>query len=213
MTRQYNQIYQCANCGCTTTTETSFGRWIRGNPKLESRNGLAVYDIDYIVHRFKTFEGREYQFIMLIEVKTHNSTMPDAQKDTLFILAQLIENRRTNNAMREGNSNQVVRKKLSNGPLYVHSMVSGKKVRVKCFGVYQLVFSGSGPDDSETIKWNKKSIDTDTLTRLLNFDIDPDTFVDIAESTRNRHKKKKDQLFLIDQVNASDPVFVKESAR
>jgi hypothetical protein len=199
MTRQYNQIYQCANCGCTTTTETSFGRWIRGNPSLESRNGLAVYDIDYIVHRFKTFDGREYQFLMLVEVKTHNSTMPDAQKDTLFILAQLIENRRMNNAMRGGNSQHVVRKKLSTGPLYAHSMMSGKKVRVKCFGVYQLVFSGNGPDDSETIKWNKKLIDTATLTQLLNFDIDPDTFFDIKESMRDRHKQKKSQLLLLDE--------------
>jgi len=127
MTRQYNQTYQCANCGCSTTTETSFGRWIRDNPRLDSRDGLVVYDVDYIVHKYKTVErpgklSREFQLMMLVEVKTRNSDVTEEQRDTLYILNQIIENRKANRNTKA--AMQSNRHRCSNGPLRVWSAKS-----------------------------------------------------------------------------------------
>jgi hypothetical protein len=73
-----------------TTAETSFGRWIRSNRTLSSANGYCVYDIDYIVHKFRTDEyKRDWQLLMMVEAKTRNSNVSDAQRDSLYILSQL----------------------------------------------------------------------------------------------------------------------------
>ena len=198
MTRQYNQQFQCASCGCTTTTETSFGRWLRSNPRLDSRDGFTAYDIDYVVHKYKTVAGnggtnRDYQLIMLVEVKTKNGTVSESQRDTLYILSQIIENRRGNRHTGKASHNNWHRN--SSGPLKVFSSANQKYVSVRCYGFYTLRFSNLGPDDSDDIFWNKKKIDTDTLEKLLNFDIDPDTFIDINEALRNRHSQPAKPLF------------------
>lgn len=102
MTRQFNQRFACSNCGCEMTAETSFGRWIRENKNLDSaENGICIYDIDYIVHKFKTHYGKTFQLMMLVEVKTRNSSMTDAQRDTLYMLSQLTQNRTLNKNMRD----------------------------------------------------------------------------------------------------------------
>jgi len=193
MTRQYNQTFQCSNCGCTTTTETSFGRWIRQSKKLDSRNGFAIYDVDYIVHKFKQQNNREYQLIMLIEVKTRNSDLQPAQRDTLYILNQVIENRRSNRHTGQNSHNNYHRQ--SRGPLKVWSVMSKRMVNLRSFGVFTLRFSGTGPCDSETIYWNKKVIDLETLEKLLAFEIDPDNFLPIEETLRNRHANRQRNLF------------------
>jgi hypothetical protein len=193
MTRQYNQTFQCANCGCTTTTETSLGRWIRESKKLDSRNGFTVYDVDYIVHKFHEQSSREYQLIMLVEVKTRNSELQAAQRDTLYILNQIIENRVPNRHTGQKSHNNKHRQ--SRGPLKVWSAFSRRMVNVRSFGVYTLRFSGTGPLDSETIHWNKRLIDLETLEKLLAFEIEPDRFIPIEEALRNRHANRQATLF------------------
>ena len=193
MTRQYNQTFQCANCGCTTTTETSLGRWIRESKKLDSRNGFTVYDVDYIVHKFHEQNSREYQLIMLVEVKTRNSELQAAQRDTLYILNQIIENRVPNRHTGQKSHNNKHRQ--SRGPLRVWSAFSRRMVNVRSFGVYTLRFSGTGPLDSETIHWNKRLIDLETLEKLLAFEVEPDRFIPIEEALRNRHANRQATLF------------------
>ena len=193
MTRQYNQTFQCANCGCTTTTETSLGRWIRESKKLDSRNGFTVYDVDYIVHKFHEQNSREYQLIMLVEVKTRNSELQAAQRDTLYILNQIIENRVPNRHTGQKSHNNKHRQ--SRGPLKVWSAFSRRMINVRSFGVYTLRFSGTGPLDSDTIHWNKRLIDLETLEKLLAFEIEPDKFIPIEEALRNRHANRQATLF------------------
>jgi hypothetical protein len=194
MTRQYNQVFTCANCGCTGTTETSFGRWVRNNPDLDSqKHHVCIYDIDYIVHKYKTHHGRTFQLMMLLEVKTRNSDMTDAQRDTLYMLSQLTQNRKRNksivSAAVKDNANDI--QGLSFGSTKVWSPMRKAVVSVKSFGFFKLQFSNLGPDDSDEIKWNDKTIDASTLTSLLNFDIDPVCFRPISELFRVHHKQKQ----------------------
>lgn len=200
MTRQYNQVFTCVNCGCTSTTETSLGRWIRNNPKLDSQQQhVCIYDIDYVVHKYKTHHGRSFQLMMLVEVKTRNSDMSEAQRDTLYMLSQITQNRKRNkstvSAAARKNANDFHR--LSSGVTEVWSPMLNAEVNVKSFGMFKLQFSNLGPDDSDEIKWNEKVIDADTLTSLLNFDVDPVGFRPISELFRVHHKQK--QLPLLQQ--------------
>jgi len=197
MTRQYNQVFTCVNCGCVSTTETSFGRWVRENDELDSRKyDIVIYDIDYIVHKFKTHLGRDFQLIMFVEVKTRNSSMTDAQRDTMYIASQITSNRRRNKHIDENptkfNTNDF--HAASYGATKAYSTHNRKYVEVKSFGVFNLCFSGMGPQDSK-ITWNGKEIDIDTLTRLLRFDIDPVRFKPIEELFRVHHKEKMRPLF------------------
>jgi hypothetical protein len=198
MTRQFNQVFTCVNCGCTSTTESSFGRWIRENEELDSqKQHIVIYDMDYIVHKYKTHHGRSFQLLMIIEVKTRNSDMTDAQRDTLYILSQLTQNRRENNATlgssNKWNSNEF--HKLSTSVTSVWSPMQQKMVSVKSFGLYKLQFSNLGPADSEEILWNGKPIKQETLTKLLRFDIDPNGFRPIEDLFRVHHKRKNLPLF------------------
>ena len=197
MTRQYNQVFTCVNCGCVSTTETSFGRWVRENPNLDSKKyDICIYDIDYVVHKYRTYHGRGFQLIMFVEVKTRNSTMTDAQRDTMYIASQITSNRRRNPQIDENpskfNTNDL--HAASYGSVKAYSTYNQKYVDVKSFGVFNLCFSGLGPEDSK-ITWNGKVIDADTLTRLLRFDIDPVRFNPIEELFRVHHREKPRPLF------------------
>lgn len=196
-TRQFNQQFHCSNCGCMSSAETSFGRWIRENKHLDSTKGIVVYDIDYIVHRCKTAHGKHKQLMMFVEVKTRNSDMTDSQRDTLYMAAQLTQNRRMNPALKNKRNrwNSAIVKGWSRGVTEVWSEFEKGFVDVLHFGFFKLQFSGLGPTDSEFILWNEKPIDAETLTKLLSFDIDPVRFEDIAELFRNHHAPKRFALF------------------
>lgn len=195
MTRQFNTEFHCSNCGCMTTAETSFGRWIRGNKHLKSENGFAVYDIDFLVHKFKTHRGRDKQMLMIVEVKTRNSNMTDAQRDSMYILNQIIETRRDNQSTKKNRKSTNHPHKTTNVSNEYYSAVSKRFVQILSFGVFKLVFSGLGPEDSESIRWNDKEIDLQTLEKLLAFDIDPVNFKPIEEYIRSHHKIKPQPLF------------------
>lgn len=185
-TRQFNAQFHCSNCKTWQTQETMFGRWIRNNKKLDSSLGYCVTDQDYWIHKYKTHGRRDFQLIMLVEIKTLGQTLTEEQRDTLFTVNQLMRNRK-----------QTPTKKLlyqaGRGISKVRSSYIGKIVCVKAFGMHALLFSGLGPDDSESIVWDNREINSDTLTELLAFNLDPDTLNPI--DLRNHHSKNNLTLF------------------
>lgn len=194
MTRPFNQQFHCPNCKTWHSAETLFGRWIRNNPLLDSRSGYVVTDQDYWIHRYKTDHGREFQLIMLVEIKTMGADLTPSQTDTLHIVNQVMRNR-----------NQTPTKKLrfqagTTSRISVKSVMLGHDVNVKAFGMHVLTFSGLGPDDSDWIKWDQRLIDPETLTALLRFDLDPDTLKPI--DIRSHHRSARTQVLplLFDDV-------------
>jgi hypothetical protein len=197
MTRQFNQRFACSNCGCEMTAETSFGRWIRDNKRLDSvEHGICVYDIDYVVHKYKTMHGRSKQLMMLVEVKTRNSKMSDEQRDTMYMLSQITQNRKVNQAVLNNRDRWSTNDMhlLSKGETLVHSAYLNRNVTVVSFGVFHLQFSALGPQDSDFMAWNGKAIDANTLESLLRFDIDPVGFRPIEELFRKHHMRNDQPL-------------------
>lgn len=183
MTRPFNAQFHCNVCKTWQTQETAFGRWIRNNPEIRSRDGWCVTDLDMTisefktVHQYKTAYSRDFQLIMDIEVKTMGVDLSPSQRDTLHIRNQLMRNRRQTPTKGLGFQAGIA--------LDVFSTMRGRKVPVRCYGVHLLRFLGLGPEDSEWILWDQKPITMDQLTGLLRFDLDPDTLRPI--DLRNHH--------------------------
>lgn len=180
-TRQFNAQFHCSNCRTWQTQETMFGRWIRNNPELDSASGYAVSDQDYWIHAYKTHGSRDFQCLMLVEIKTMGRELSTTQRDTLHIVNQLMRNRKETPTTRGANIKQA-----GSGLARVYSSFLGRKVNLKALGMHVLTFSGLGPDDSDLITWDKKKIDLPTLTKLLRFDLDPDTLRPL--DLRNHHR-------------------------
>lgn len=157
---------------------------------LPAREGLSITDADYVVHRFKTYGSREFQCIMMIEVKTFTRKLPDAQRDTLYILHQLMRNRRdtpTKETLHQ--SGTTITK--------AHSFILGRDVNVRSFGTFVLTFSESGPEDSDEIFWNKERITEETLVSLLRFELDPETRRPIDLRSHHKPPPQHPELSLI----------------
>lgn len=192
MTRQFNQQVHCPNCGCWITHETSFGRWIRENSSLDSGLGYCIVDQDYLIHKFKTNGRRDFQCLMLVEIKTMGAELTPAQKDTLWLMDRVMRNRRKTPTSQP-------RHQAGGSITKLWSFIAKKEIILKAFGTHVLTFSGLGPYDSNFIKWDKKNIEINTLTQLLKFDLDPDTLLPL--DLRNHHNLNKNQQelpFLID---------------
>lgn len=190
MTRPCITQIHCPNCRARISFETSFGRWIRDNKDLESKSGFCLVDQDYLVHKFKTEFGREFQLIMMIEIKTMGAKLTDAQRDTIHCFNQLLRNRkRTPTKDLEWQVEEAVVRTA-------YSYMLKRHTNLKSFGIHVLTFSHLGPDDSEWIKWDRRLIDIDTLTKLLRFDLDPDTLKPI--DLRNHHSTKKTKQLRLD---------------
>jgi len=171
MTRQFNSRIRCECCGCMTSEESPMERWIRNHKTLDSRNGIVRFDIDILLHRFKTVSDakgdRDIEFMMFIEVKTFCAELSDAQQDTLSLMNQLLRNRRPN---RHSNP----RRQTPGGPVKAYSRLKNREVPLRLLGGHLLQLSGSDPENSETILWDYKPIDAETLVDLMKFDRDPD---------------------------------------
>jgi len=136
---------------------------------LESQKGYCVTDQDYWIHQFKTFRGRDFQLIMMVEIKTMGASLSMAQRDTLHIINQITRNRKQT-------PTKDLKYQAGLCPISkVFSCASDKKVYLRSYGAHVLTFSGLGPDDSECIKWDTTKIDHEILTNILRFDLDPDT--------------------------------------
>lgn len=178
MTRQFNSQYHCSNCKTWQTQETMFGRWIRNNRELDSAKGYCVADQDYWIHRFKTFENREFQLLMLVEIKTMSAELTPAQIDTLYMVNQLMRNRRET-------PTKSLQHQTGSGVTSVFSTMRGRHVSLRAYGMHVLRFSGLGPEDSEEIVWDRTPITKDVLTSILRFDLDPDSLNPL--DLRNHH--------------------------
>jgi len=170
MTREFYTKFHCSNCGCLTVAETGFSQWIRSRKDLDSRDGHVVADMDYLVHRYRTELGRDFQCLMLLEVKTRGAEPSPSQKDTLLIFDQLFKNRR-------GTPTKDAPFQAIGATTTVVSALNRKRVTLKAFGCFVVQFEKTGPLDSEWIKWGprREVISVDQLAGLLRFDIDPDT--------------------------------------
>lgn len=148
--------------------DSPFGRWMRNQGRITGTMPSSAFvssDVDHIIHRYKTVvdgEGtRDIQALMIIEVKT-NSAKPGFSQAHSMWLHHLC-----------ANTSKPRRKVMDSGcTIFNH-------------GVSFLSFSGTNPDDSETIKWGRfrkgaiidwREISTENLIDLLMLDIHPDNF-------------------------------------
>ena len=188
MTVEFRQRIECPKCGHEFPAETAFCDWMRHRPELATAEGIVRADCDHIVHRFKfPSSGRDLQAIMVIEVKTHvNFKNPihinETQADTLHMLNQLMRNRRTN-------IHKKAKWQCGTGPQQVHSLRNKKMVWIRAFGVHGLYFSGTRPEDSKIIHWNRSPINEGQLIDILRFVLDPDT---LRPMDMRIHQKRRD---------------------
>lgn len=185
MTRPFNAQFHCPNCKTWQTQETAFGRWIRNNKELDSKSGYSVTDQDYVIHKFKTHGNREFQCVMIVEIKTMGAEPSDAQSDTLYMLDQLTRNR-------VSTPTATNRAQAGRGVVNAWSVMRKRYVTLKAFGTHLLTFSGLGPDDSDVIEWDRAPISIDTLTSILKFDLDPDTLKPL--DLRRHHMTHENQV-------------------
>lgn len=195
MTRPFLQQFHCPNCKTWNASETLFSRWLRDHEELRSTDGYGITDIDYLVHKFRTHKGRDFQLIMQVEVKTLGAPMRDSQRDSLHIHNQLIRNRRETPTKR-------LKHQSGTAPMNVVSLMSREFVRVMHFGVHSLQFEGLGPQDSKWIKWDLKEVNEETLTKILRMDVDPDTLKPMSEVLRSHHRAKQMAIDLFKEETA-----------
>ncbi len=183
MTKQYRRTMHCPECGNEMTTQPEFARWVNTNPNLDSiRQGLFVMDSDWWFHRYKTQLGREFQCLMMVEIKTNGAEPDKAQQDTLWTIDQCMRNRRQTPTNK-------IRHQAGRGVVKTYSQVLQRFVTLRAFGVHLLSFDAAGPISSHRITWDKKVITIGELEKLLVFDLDPDTLAPM--NWRSHHLKRQ----------------------
>lgn len=179
--------------------ETPFSAWVREHPELESKgNRLSITDSDLWCHRFSLRDERRrgeasdirdaVDHIMLVEIKTFFGEQRYAQRDTLAVIDALL---------RKACTLKTGRRK----PVFIkdNRLESRRQRMVRCFGVHLLELSGSRPDDSDEMLWDKRHfILEDHLIELLRFERDPDSPMRMLD-TRRHHRRGDDgaQLSLV----------------
>lgn len=191
MTREFSEHIDCPVCGERFPAETAFRRWMRAHPSLDSGDGMAVCDADLWIHKWKSHGTREVQCLMMVELKTHNAPMSMSQRDTLLFVNACLRNRRRTPTNRKlyGQAQQV--------PLKMRSHLSDRMVFMRLFGVHRLLLSGTDPENSATIQWDRHFVSVDQLIKLLRFDLDPDTLKPL--DLRRHHRVTKHRT-LFDEV-------------
>lgn len=147
-----------------------FSAWVRDNPKFPPTI-LGVTDIDSIAyrdemlvfHRHHQGQSKRVQHIMLIEVKQHGMDLTASQRDTLLLLSHALTEVRVDGVRGPRHS---VEKNV---------MAQCREVHLYTWGVHVLCFSGTTPDDSDTIVWDRSEINAAQLEKLLLFELDPFT--------------------------------------
>src|SRR5690606_21636994 len=145
--------------------DTPLSDWIRSHPELDSiKERLCVTDSDYWIHQYRAHRDRSpsrmVDNIMLVEAKEHMKEVEFAQRDTLFLVDQLLRRASVVNGRRRH--------------VTLRSIRPGEMRRVRCFGVHTLRLSNNRPDNSDVILWDHHRIDEQTLVELLRFFRDPD---------------------------------------
>ncbi len=149
--------------------EPPFNQWFRDNPRLDSiKESLSVLDSDLWDHKFRIHSdrrgSRDVQHLSLIEVKTFEAELTEAQRDTLWVITTAL--------MRK--------KEGCNRPFIFqmpHYFRNGSNRRcnlrtVWCWGAHVLRMSHDSPQSSGWMMWDKKEIDVEMLEELLRFERD-----------------------------------------
>lgn len=142
--------------------------WIRANPRLDSiQAGLSIQDIDFNDHQFMTWIDRrgtrDVNNHMWVEIKTFGAEPTFAQADTQLIVGQL----------------------LHTGGRYKRVKdIRGRARLVRSWGYHLWTMSGSSPEDSPQMWWDRRVIGVAELEDVLAFRRDPDT---LHPRTERRH--------------------------
>lgn len=197
MTTGWREVVDCPRCGLSVSTEAPIKAWIRSNEHLDSRRAcLCIGDSDLWVQRYGTRltpkgVDRAVQYLMLVEIKTHGGRLNPAQRDLLLIVNDLLRTKAWKDQREAGafvtGHQQNVR--------VVHSRINQRWVMIHCYGVHLLQLSGSTPEDSETIRWDRKQITRQQLTELIRFDLSPDT---LRRMEHRSHKRRVEAPRLFD---------------
>lgn len=179
-TKPFKVKYACERCGHQTTAETAFGRWMRAQHILRSKDGIVRTDCDHIILRYKTSkQGRNFQLMMVVEAKEFGGEPDPAQRDILSFLSQAIRKRGQN--MHGAATDRTMRLK---------SRMTGREVLVREFGVHLLQFEKTSPSDSSWIRWDRKLIDANLLIQILAMNVHPDRpSQSMEEFLRDRHRQ------------------------
>ena len=171
-------------------SQSGFLGWLRDNPRLDSiKQGVVATDCDLWVHKYKTLGNRDFQFLMLVEIKEHGKPVDRWQRDTLHIANQLLRNRRNKTKHQVRDGPRVSR---------VYSVLAGKQVSVCCFGVHSLTIHGDGRQTSECrLTWDSKhDITASQLESLLLFDTDPDDLSRLDHRPTGSGSRHKTTVFV-----------------
>ena len=166
-------------------SQPGFLGWLRDNERLDSiKNGIVATDCDLWIHKYKTIGSREYQFLMLLEIKEHGRQVDKWQRDTLHIANQLLRNRRNKTKFQIADEPRVSS---------VFSVSANRHVNVCCFGVHSLIVHGDGRDTSESrLTWDSKhEITAAQLESLLLFELDPDDLSELDHRPSGRGARHK----------------------
>jgi hypothetical protein len=142
-----------------------FSDWLLCNQRLDAETyGLSIMDIDWIVHRCKVASDkngeRTVQHLMILEVKCCDASLQFAQSDTKNALHGLFKKR-------------------------IRHRSRKNRIIIYC-GYHVLTFSGYGPLDSKSIRWDGKEITVDQLEKLIRFELDANTLRS-RDLTERRH--------------------------
>lgn len=185
--RKYNAKIICPQCGYKHVAESALSQWFRENLL---QDGLNISDIDYTLHRYKIHGTRESHYTINLEVKIYGGELKKTQQETLQHYHEFMRsfNHRGRLAGGRFSGDGGVEKTRR-----VRSKLSGKFVEVTHLGIHLLQLSGDNPDNSEIILWNFRPVDRETLIKLLNIDIYPDTFRVNNGRRRKRNKQHVSQ--------------------
>jgi hypothetical protein len=186
VTKPYKVHITCSHCGHRIPAETAFGQWMRDQSKLKSGDGIVRTDCDHIIVRYKTHpQGRDFQLMMIVEVKEFGGEPDPCQRDILSFLSQTIFIR----------SRQICGAKTTKS-LKLKSHILGRPVLVRNYGVHLLQFEKTSPRDSAWIKWDRCLVDAPTLTEILAFERRPDApHLWMKDFLRDRHRQSEMPLF------------------
>lgn len=188
MTVGWRETVPCPRCGVPVSTEQPIKSWIRSNRDLDSRQHcLCIGDSDLWIQRYGTRRhqsgvDRSVMYLMLVEIKTHGRDLDDSQRDLLHIINQLL---RTNPWKEQRDEGRFVAGHRQNVRI-VSSVIAGQLIRIHCYGVHKLRISGATPDASDRLTWDDKPIDAAQLTKLLRYDLHPDSLRPMEHRSHKR---------------------------
>jgi hypothetical protein len=203
MTADWREVAICPQCGTEVSTEPKWKAWIRTHPELDSiRHCVNVVDTDVWVHRYgrrtRGKTDRSVMYLMSVEVKSHDRSLTEPQREVLHIVNQLLRTK----ALREVREAGRLVKGHAQNVRNVFASMAGRRVLLHCYGVHVLRMSGATPNDSDRMTWDNRDIDAKELIELLRFDRNPDDPRHLVEH-RSHKRMINDPPGLFDVVDGT----------